>query len=59
MVLSPCLDCTERHEACWGECEAYQKFREEKKAEKEAMKAYKEHNTRRGERVFAKVKGQV
>lgn len=59
MVLSPCLDCTERHEACWGECEAYMKFREKKKAEKEAMKAYKEHNTNRSEKVFAKVKGQV
>lgn len=59
MVLSPCLDCTERHEACWDECEAFRKFRAEKKKEKAYKASFKEHNTKRGERVFAKVKGQV
>ena len=58
-MLSPCLDCTERHEACWSECEAFKEFRRKKAEEKEAMKKFKEHNTQRGERVFAKVKGQV
>jgi hypothetical protein len=25
---SPCKDCPDRHEACWGQCEKYKTWRE-------------------------------
>lgn len=25
--MSPCKDCAERHEACWGKCEKYKKWK--------------------------------
>ena len=24
----PCKDCTDRHEACWGKCEKYKKWKD-------------------------------
>lgn len=26
--MSPCKECTERHEACWDNCQSYQKWHE-------------------------------
>ena len=26
-IKSPCKDCPERREACWGKCEKYKEFR--------------------------------
>ena len=25
--MSPCKDCTDRHEACWGKCEKYKAWK--------------------------------
>jgi predicted ATP-dependent serine protease len=25
--MSPCKDCTDRHEACWGKCEKYKSWK--------------------------------
>ena len=25
--ISPCKDCTERYEACWGKCEKYKSWK--------------------------------
>lgn len=25
--ISPCKDCTERYEACWGKCEKYKEWK--------------------------------
>ena len=25
--MSPCKDCTERYEACWGKCEKYKSWK--------------------------------
>ena len=25
--MSPCKDCTDRHEACWGKCEKYKEWK--------------------------------
>ena len=25
--MSPCKDCVDRHEACWGKCEKYKEWR--------------------------------
>ena len=39
--VSPCKDCTDRHESCWGKCEKYKewkiKFEEVKKLKKEYL----------------------
>lgn len=25
--ISPCKDCTDRHESCWGKCEKYKEWK--------------------------------
>jgi hypothetical protein len=37
-ILSPCKGCTERHEACWSNCEKYDEYRAKMDAEKQAKK---------------------
>ena len=37
-VKFPCKGCTERHQACWSDCERYQKA----KAEQDELNRYKE-----------------
>lgn len=60
MVMSPCLDCPERHQACHDECEAYQEYKREREKELDALRAFKkEHNTKKSERKFGKAKGQL
>ena len=38
--LSPCAQCKERHEACWGSCSKYKEWKAEVQKVKDAMKAY-------------------
>lgn len=33
-MKTPCMDCKERHTACWGKCEKYQTWKAEKDAAK-------------------------
>ena len=39
--ISPCKDCKERHEACWGKCEKYKAW---KSRLEEVNKLRKEYN---------------
>ncbi len=38
--MSPCKDCTERHEACWGKCEKYKEWRNRLDEVNERRKEY-------------------
>lgn len=35
--VSPCKDCAERHEACWGSCEKYSAWKARCQAEKQHL----------------------
>ena len=41
--MSPCKDCVDRNEACWGKCEKYKEWR---KRLDEVNKRRKEYNSK-------------
>ena len=43
---SPCKDCPDRHEACWGHCEKYKSWTDEVHKQQAVEREYKLNNRR-------------